>query len=152
HVKANSLATLDPYVASWPESERNDFFSWSGTVVKGQKMAINIAENAFTLLYRKDLFEQKGLKPPKSWDDFIQTCKALTTPQQWGFGFAAARTGSYFHVVFAPLVWGAGGEVLDRDGRVAFNDAAGTKAVKLLYDLVHVHKCAPPEVLNYRHD
>lgn len=149
HVKANSIAPLDPYVKDWSSAAKDDFFSWDATVVGGHKMAMSIAQNVFTLLYRKDLFDEMKLTPPKSWPEFVATAKALTTKDRWGFAFPAARSGSYFHVIYAPLVWGAGGEMLDAQGRVAFNSEAGVKAMSFLYDLVNVHKVAPPEVLSF---
>lgn len=149
HVKANSIAPLDPWLKDWSAQTKDDFFSWDATVVGGKKMAMSIAQNAFTLLYRKDIFEEQKLAPPKTWAEFVTVAKALTTKDRWGFAFPAARNGSYFHVIYAPLVWGAGGEVLDAQGRVAFNSAAGVKAMGFLYDLVNVHKVAPPEVLSF---
>ena len=148
-VKANGLAPLDSYVSGLPASTKNDFFAWDATVVGGHKMALSIAQNVFTLLYRKDLFDEQKLAPPKTWAEFVNVAKALTTKDRWGFAFPAARSGSYFHVIYAPLVWGAGGEVLDAQGRVAFNSEAGVKAMEFLRDLVRVHKVAPPEVLSF---
>ena len=149
HVRANSLAPLDAYVKEWPATETADFFNWDGTVVDGRRMAVSIAQNVFTLLYRKDLFDELKLAPPRSWAEFVTVAKALTTKDRWGFAFPASRTGSYFHVIYAPLVWGAGGEVLDGKGLAAFNTDAGAKALSFLRDLVQVEKVAPPEVLSF---
>lgn len=147
-VKANSLAPLDPYVKNWSASERDDFFNWNGSVFNGKKWSMPLDENVFTLVYRKDLFAEKKLSPPKSWQDFVNDAKALTTADRWGFAFPAAKTGSYFHVIYAPLVWGAGGEVVDSQGRAAFNNGGGVKALQFLNDLVHVYKVSPPDVLS----
>lgn len=149
HVKANSLAPLDSYVRSWPEKETADFFNWDGTVVNGQRMAISIAQNVFTLLYRKDLFEEMKLSPPRTWTEFVDVARKLTSKDRWGFAYPASRTGSYFHVIYAPLLWGAGGEVLDGQGRATFNTEPGAKALSFLRDLVKVEKVAPPEVLSF---
>lgn len=144
--RANSLAPLDPYLKSWSQSTKNDFFHWNGTVIDGKKYAMPVDENVFTLVYRKDLFAEKHLAPPKSWDDFVNDAKALTTNDRWGFAFPAARSGSYFHVIFAPFVWGSGGQLLDSNGQAAFNSPADARALGFLYDLVHKYKVAPPDV------
>ncbi len=149
HVKANSLAPLDPYVKDWPQATKDDFFLWEGTVVGGKKVAINIGQNVFTLLYRKDIFDELKLKPPASWDEFVTVAKALTTKDRWGFAYPGSRTGSYFHVVYAPLVWGAGGDVLDGQGKALLDSAASVRALTFLNDLVRVHKVAPPEVTSF---
>ena len=149
HTKANSLAPLDPYVKDWPQATKDDFFLWEGTIVNGKKVAINIGQNVFTLLYRKDLLEEQKLQPPKTWDEFVTVAKALTTKDRWGFAYPASRTGSYFHVVFAPLVWGAGGDVVDPQGKALIDNEASARALTFLADLVRVHKVAPPEVQSF---
>src|SRR4051812_21836135 len=53
------------------------------------------------LLYRTDLFEEAGLKPPTTWDEFRADAKKLTvdtngdgTPDRWGFGMVGTNNGS----------------------------------------------------------
>lgn len=40
------------------------------------------------LFYRKDWFDQKGLTPPKTWDDLNKAAKALTDPANNRFGYS----------------------------------------------------------------
>ena len=145
-IKASALKPLDEYLADWDEATRNDFFDWNGTVADGKKMVLPIAANVFTLLYRTDLFAEKGLQPPKSWAEMTEVAKALTTSDRWGFAYALGREGNYAQALIPPFVWGAGGEILDQDGKAAFNDAHGVDAFTYLYDLAHTHKVAPTEV------
>lgn len=49
-----------------------------------------LVEPAIVLYYRKDLFEQAGLdpnRPPRTWDEFIEYGKKLTTGDVFGSGF-----------------------------------------------------------------
>lgn len=148
-IKASALRPLEEYLADWKVETRNDFFDWNGTVVDGQKMVLPIAANVFTLLYRKDLFAEKGLQPPKSWSDMVDVAKALTTEDRWGFAYALGREGAYAQALIPPFVWGAGGEILGKDGKATFNDEHGAAAFSYLYDLAHTHKVAPTEVTTF---
>ena len=43
-------------------------------------MAMPVNPNIPLLFYRKDLYEQKGLKVPETWDEFYANAKALHNP------------------------------------------------------------------------
>jgi len=38
---------------------------------------IPLSEDVWAIFYRKDIFAQLGLEPPKTWDEFVETCKTL---------------------------------------------------------------------------
>src|SRR5690606_28719970 len=53
------------------------------------------------LLYRTDLFEEAGLTPPETWDEFIEVAKKLTVDtdgdgsiDRWGFAMVGSNNGS----------------------------------------------------------
>lgn len=57
--------------------------------------------NTTAMVYRKDLYEAKGLSIPATWDDFLANAKALTedtnsdgTPERYGAAFAGTRNDS----------------------------------------------------------
>ena len=74
---------------------------------EGKQYALPVDPNVQVLIYRKDLFEQKGLKPPTTWDELLAAAKALHDPakQQYGFALAAGHRppGAPLHDL-APLV------------------------------------------------
>ncbi|HEX9898511.1 MAG TPA: extracellular solute-binding protein, partial [Candidatus Methylomirabilis sp.] len=43
----------------------------------GKYYGITHSPNTNLLIYRKDIFKQKGLKPPETWDDFITVAQAM---------------------------------------------------------------------------
>ncbi|MGN1141237.1 MAG: ABC transporter substrate-binding protein [Oliverpabstia sp.] len=57
--------------------------------------------NTTAMVYRKDLYEEKGLKIPKTWDEFLENAKALTEDldgdgriDRYGAAFAGTRNDS----------------------------------------------------------
>ncbi|VTU13261.1 putative arabinose-binding protein precursor [Variovorax sp. PBL-E5] len=99
--------------------------------------------------YRKDLFAQAGLKPPKSWPELLQAAKALNREAKDGkpatYGFAVPMSSAlvgpqtYFQIFYS-----AGGTVFDpKTGAYVF-DKQKDIAVKSLQFLVDLYKAASP--------
>lgn len=64
-------------------------------VYKGADRSIPTSQQFVYGWYRKDLFQQKGLEPPKSWDDYLKVAKALhNPPQMYGCIVPSAETGA----------------------------------------------------------
>ncbi len=85
------------------------------------------------------LFREAGLDPvkdaPRTWDDVARLNKILTRRKgdqvvQKGFEFRYVDE-HWMGRTFHHLLYQAGGEVLDRDGRPAFNSEAGLKALEV---------------------
>jgi multiple sugar transport system substrate-binding protein len=91
------------------------------------------------LYYRKDLFDQHQLPPPKTWDDIYNAAKVLNSPPNvYGFGvggkYPNVMTGfEYFYFNsgkdVAPVHFGQNHELL-------FNSPQGVKALSFLDKLV----------------
>lgn len=69
------------------------------------------------LLFRKDLFDAKGVPHPTTqwtWDDMLSAARKLTDPKRGVYGFLLTRSKqeSYYWVSF---LWSAGGEVMEYD-------------------------------------
>jgi multiple sugar transport system substrate-binding protein len=95
-------------------------------------------------MYRKDVLEKHGLKPPATLDDLVAGIKAVNDPADKLYGWSArGQRGSGMNVWrWTPFFRGLGGEWL-ADGKPAFNSEAGVKATELYVDLM---KYAPPGV------
>ena len=97
---ALDLGALEPlenlFLKDWTEEEIADiddsFFNFG--VRDGKHYQITHSRNYMAMYYRADLFEEKGLEVPKTWDEFIEVCQALTEVdsetgiQRYGFGQA----------------------------------------------------------------
>lgn len=109
--------------------------------------------------YRRDLFESvleqrafreeygRPLHVPKTWDDFLEVAEFFTRPEEdlWGTVVAALPDGHNDVYDFLIQLWSRGGEVLDADGRPAFDGEAGHEALQFYHDLIHEHEVVPPE-------
>lgn len=78
------------------------------------------------LLYNKDLFDKAGVKYPTAdwtWQDMADAAKKLTSGGVVGLSAAADRNR------WMSFFYGNGGEVFDKDGKVAFNSDAAVAAL-----------------------
>lgn len=105
------------------------------------------------LLYRTDLFEEAGIEPPTTWDEFRAAAKELTvdtngdgTPDRYGFAMVGSNNGSGGSR-FIPIMRTFGAQELRRDGEqwvTDFNTPEATAAFQLYGDLVNTDKVVPP--------
>lgn len=90
--------------------------------------------------YRKDIFEQNGVKPPKTWTEFLQVCETLKKAGIAPIALANKNkwTGSFFYMYMADRVGGADmfTKALYRKDGVTFEDPGFVKAGEMLQDLV----------------
>ncbi|MDD5597778.1 MAG: extracellular solute-binding protein, partial [Victivallaceae bacterium] len=66
------------------------------------------------LFYRRDLFDEKGIKYPDgnwTWDDLLAACKKITDPSQGIYGLLLHR-GKHESHKWITFLWSAGGEVM----------------------------------------
>lgn len=46
------------------------------------------------MIYREDIFEEKGIEPPKTWDDLVEAAKKCTTDDTYGIAIVGTRNSS----------------------------------------------------------
>ena len=64
-------------------------------VYKGKNRSIPTSQQFVYGWYRADLFREKGLEPPKTWEDYVKVAKALTdSPRMYGCIVPSAETGA----------------------------------------------------------
>ena len=79
------------------------------------------------LIYRKDVFKQKGLKPPETWDDFIKVAEALMERDASGrvtrYGLSLPGVGLFINIAVGELTKANGGRLFDlKTGRPTFTE------------------------------
>lgn len=67
------------------------------------------------LYYRKDIFEEKGLTPPKTWDELLATAKAVHDPANNLYGFLVTGGAQELTNV---MIW----DFLSNNGATIFNE------------------------------
>ncbi|MEM2703801.1 MAG: sugar ABC transporter substrate-binding protein [Candidatus Bathyarchaeia archaeon] len=101
--------------------------------------------------YRRDLFEKAGLKLPKTLDELVEVAIKLNNPPEV-YGLALPGKQSEHTVEeWIQLLWSFGGEFVE-DGKAAFNDEAGLKALQFMLDLIYKYKVVPPGFAQYSYD
>ena len=119
-VKQGWLLPLDSWFG---EEERKEFLprDIKGSIFEGEIYRIPLQTDAGVLCYRKDLLEEKGYTPPKSWDEFVKIAKELQDPPNlWGFVFQGKQ---YEGLVcnFLEILWSFGGDIFDEKGNLVLN-------------------------------
>jgi multiple sugar transport system substrate-binding protein len=106
--------------------------------------------------YRKDLFKEKGLAIPKTWDELVEVAKALTVDidgdgkiDRWGMGIRPDDRGQDW---FALCLTNGGGIFKMENGKVkvAVNSKENQEALKFYSDLFLKHKVTPPGTPSYQ--
>ncbi|MCB0208823.1 MAG: extracellular solute-binding protein [Anaerolineae bacterium] len=155
HVGANTIQPMTDYVTAWLKEEGKDYIFPIETVTyNNEVMALPWEMRVWLLMYRKDLLEEAGLPVPQTLDQLAEVAGQLSTDQRTGLaiGFSEASLGADFVEKFEPLLWGAGGELLDDNDEAAFTGAAGEKTMQWLYDAYHTDKAFGREALSMTAD
>jgi multiple sugar transport system substrate-binding protein len=85
------------------------------------------------VVYRADVFEELGLTPPNTWDEYLEVGRQLKNNnlpvgQTLGHTFGDAPTFAY------PLLWSYGGQEVDSSGKVIINSEGTHKALAFMRD------------------
>ena len=129
-------------------------FAETATKLDGKFMAVPRYAMITVFFIRRDLMEQKGLKPPKVYDpDVIEFAKKLQDPAKdlYGFGQTLNRSddGDGF---MENILWDYGGGSWDKEGKPALGTAfkdQNLKALQFAVDTIQKHKIQPPGVMGW---
>ncbi|MBD3163083.1 MAG: extracellular solute-binding protein [Candidatus Eisenbacteria bacterium] len=139
---------LLPLDDRFPEAEREAFLPGdvAGSVFEGSVYRVPLRADAGVLFYRSDLIEE----PPETFAELVRLCERhQDPPDRHGFLFQGQQ---YEGLVcsFLEVLWGHGGRVLDRDGRVVLDGPEGHAALDWLVDLVG--RVTPEAVTTYQEE
>jgi len=162
--QGNFLYQLDRFLQdpdlSQPDFDMKDFIKSSieGFTSNGKTYGFPFESGVFVNYYRTDLFEEKGLDVPQTWDEYVAVAKKLTLDTDgdgkidiYGAALPGKRT-SQAAIEFVSLLWSFGGEITDEDWNPTFNGPEGVKALQYEVDLIYKHKVTPKGVLEYSYD
>lgn len=164
YAAAGWLLPLDKYLANEP-GYFDDFFPMHVERVKlpegvqapkgleGTYYALPYDSAQMILFYREDLYEEKGLEVPETWEDFVNNAIALNDPANnvYGASVAGGTGPQQLNRVISIAVSLGGVPILDENLQPAVNSEAWVQAVQSYTDLIHVHKATPPGVMEYHY-
>lgn len=150
----NALEPLDGYTKSW--KGYSDIVPNILKVLRqapdGKLYLMPWEVQALYLYYRVDMFNELGLKPPKTIDEFLAAAKALTRDTDgdgkidvYGYGMRGAR---YGHEPWGSFVLSNGVQFFDKNGKVAIDTPAAVEANQFFIDLFRKYKVVPPTAPN----
>jgi multiple sugar transport system substrate-binding protein len=116
--------------------------------IDGKPYAIPYDGEVTVQVYRKDLYDAKGLKPAETFDQFLKNAAALNDPanRMYGMalrGFAGAGQNMYIY----PSIFRAFGGQWFQGSKVVVNSAEAVRALDWYVDAET--KYAPPAVRNW---
>jgi multiple sugar transport system substrate-binding protein len=122
---------------------------WNNGTINGRRYGVPLNFNTQIVFYRKDIFDELGLKPPTTFDEFLEVLKKLDAAKKTRYPTAIAFGGTQLAGEFHNNLMAFGGRWFDEQGRPAFNSEAGLKAAQAIRDWLQF---MPPDVLSYTND
>jgi trehalose/maltose transport system substrate-binding protein len=135
-----------------PKDEQDKFFQGTlkGATYEGKLGGVPWYNNGPGLYYRKDLFNAKGLKPPKTYDELLNAAKTLQTPDIAGFAMQLVQ-GEGGIINWMEYLWGYGGDLVDDKLNVTVDQGtAGVDGMQKILDFVYKDKILPDAALQFK--
>ena len=134
---ANSGVAMD-LTSYFSDEIKEDFLpsSLDAMTVDGKIMGIPFEIELLGLYYNKDILEEAGVQPPKTWDELVEATRTLTNGDVAGM-IVEPTKGYYQNFNWYPFLWQTGSNVLDPETKKGtFTGEGVEQALKLWADLV----------------
>ncbi|HLU57958.1 MAG TPA: sugar ABC transporter substrate-binding protein [Pseudonocardia sp.] len=143
-----ALHPLDQYFDAMPD--KDDFVP---TAVLGSRLGDESAPLhtmpwyglVSYLYYRPDWFRDAGLPEPRTTDDFVSACRAVTDPAagRYGYGLRGATHGHIHYFIWLATLGGLEA-VQGPDGAPVFHQPEHIAGTDWFLDLARTHQVVPP--------
>lgn len=150
-----SLGYLEP-VSEEMKAQVDDFddFSESGLATMsydGVLYGLPFQYHTPILFYRSDIFEEAGLEPPTTWDEYREIAKTLTNKEEGFYGTCLEGAAVLEPVThFLDKILQAGGNYWDEEtGEVTFDSEAARDALSWMYAIQNEDQSSPEGALGY---
>ena len=131
-VSQGALADISQYVSS--SKVKFNSGSWASAQVQGKSYGVPTSSAPNFTIYRTDIFDKYGIKPPATWDDFIAAGKVLKK-----HGIKITNYAGEDPSTLEVLAMQAGAHWYAIDGnswKVDFQDAGTLKAAKVIQEII----------------
>ena len=114
--------------------------------VGGKQFGLVHAAGTSLLIYRKDMADKAGLKPPKTWNDLLANAKALTQSTKGDgkvdiYGITLPGDNLFINILTGELIKSNGGALFDKNNKPLLTDKKMIEVLAFWRELV---KYAPP--------
>jgi multiple sugar transport system substrate-binding protein len=145
---------LAPFLLPIDDRMKEAGISWSdfpaaykaGACYDGVCYGIPLRGHPQLLFYRKDVFDQLGLKPPTTFKELEEVSQIIQEKTDlYGFSicYGTGNAGQNL-MTWVPFLWGNGSDIFDENWNPIFNNAAGVEATQRFVDLLLKLKIVPP--------
>lgn len=140
-------ADLQPFAENEPQWDLGDFFESAliAETVDGALTGIPIVTEQEIIYYRKDLFEEAGIKVPTTMEELEDAAQYFNDPANGFFGFVARGQRSPAVTQFSSYLYSHGGN-FHEDGRATLNTPEAIAAFEFYGKMLREY--GPPGVLN----
>jgi multiple sugar transport system substrate-binding protein len=144
------LLPLDDLMAANPPQNPDDFIPRAMELYgqwNGQQVSLPFNGEAMLLFYRSDVFEENGLQPPTTYEEFDQIAQQLTADDFYGTAIMGLREQAM--TMWSNRYWALGGGSLDLDenGAITIDREAAIQALEQLQ--TEVNDYSPPGALTF---
>ncbi|MEN3186921.1 MAG: sugar ABC transporter substrate-binding protein, partial [Atribacterota bacterium] len=149
--RAGWITPIEPYLdASYNVEDISAFvrglLSYEGKIYAGP-----VYSEATQLMYRKDLFEEAGLQPPQTMEEYEEYAKKFTNPPDlFGVAMRGLRGNGMNIYIWSEWLWSYGGKYFDENWNPVFNSPEGILATENYAKLLQNY--GPPGVATYGWD
>lgn len=148
-VKIGTVVPMDDFIKGWNQRERDDWhkLSWELNRYKGKVWALPHALITTGVYYNKELLDRAGVRPPRTWDEWVPVAKRTTTGTETEasaavWGYVVPHT---WDAGWQAQLWAGGGELFSKDlDKVLIDSAESVAALQSWLDLTYGHKASPP--------
>jgi ABC-type glycerol-3-phosphate transport system substrate-binding protein len=113
----------------------------------GKYWGVPFAINPWPMHVRNDVLAEHKLAYPKTWDEFVETCKKVQKPPFYGFGMDLGLTADATDNIMQ-LCWCFGGYTVDDKGKPAFDNPGNVAGFKFINDMYNKHRIIPKGVVS----
>ena len=139
YVQSGALTEFSDADLKALEFQQKDFATraWDGGIYQGKRYGVPLDIHAMCLYTNNKLFKSAGLwagdkpKAPRTQEEFLAACKALTHGDQYGVGWLQRGVGWAFQM----LLWQNGGDMFDAQGEPTLDSPAAVEAMQFIQDL-----------------
>ncbi|MCY0955524.1 extracellular solute-binding protein [Streptomyces sp. H27-H5] len=141
YVKDGGLADISAEFGAWAEAKDTDPTATRSVTVGGKVYGAPLFVGVRALYYRTDVFDELGIRPPKSQDELVSTAKRIRQARPELYGIAVG--GAYTYGAM-PFIWANGGDIAKESGGTytsAIADPAAQKGIRTYTSLFGDDNC-----------